>query len=454
MATLLFDIFPATGHYNASLLLASRLAETNKVIFVCEKEYEQKVRKAGFEVYPIKKHILPCRFSVRYTRFSPSISFYCLSRFYKKEDEQHIKEERLVHKQMLEKIQPDLVCLDSHHFYKKFLYESYLQSGRLLRVQTMQSTLRYPYLFPICYDYLPIYSSIGYRIANITWKWYQVKSKWISYIDQLLFPRKNIIYHLRTLAGISNNNIRRKIDYDRYTPKGVEFHGGKEIVIPPTAFNFPVIENENVLSLKRHLDQENRDELLSPRYLKCLNKIKDLRKHGKKIIYISLGTLSMNDKKKAIHFFRELKEVCNKTDGTNYYIISISKNVFPADFIPYSSNIFLFKRIPQLHLLSYCDLMITHGGMNSITECISKEVPMLVYPLDKNWDQPGNAARVVFHGLGLKGNIRWATSSSIKRKIDSIWDNYEFHKNKIREMKTHIASEPDSAINYINTLLG
>lgn len=450
MATILFDIFPATGHYNASILLASRLAQTNRVIFVCEKKYEQMVRKAGFESYLIERPILPSRFSIRYVGISLYLFFYCLFLYHLKEDKHYIQEGCLVHKQMLDQIQPDLVCLDSHHYYKKFLYDSYLGSDRLLRIQTMQSTSRYAYLFPICYDILPQYNNMGYRIACFVWKWYRIKSKNISYIDQILFPGKNIIYHLGVLAGNSDKNIREEIDYDRYAPRGVEFRGGKEIVIPPTVFNFPVVEN--VLSFKRVLGEDDRQELLSPRYQKCVNRIVDLRAQGKMIVYVSLGTLSVNDKKLATRFFMVLKRVCSEMEGVAF-IISISKNVFPVDFIPYSRNVFLFKRVPQLHLLSYCDLMITHGGMNSITECISNEVPMLVYPLDKNWDQPGNAARVVYHGMGLKGNMRWAAPGSIKRKIGRIWDNYGFYKDNVRKMKTRMTAEPDTAMDYINSLL-
>lgn len=453
MATILFDIFPATGHYNASLLLASRLAKTNRVLFVCEKMYEQKVRKAGFESYPIKRHILPCHFSIRHIGINLCLYFYCLSRSHGKEDERSIREEILAHKQMLEQVQPDLICLDSHHFYKRFIYDSYLRSGRLLRIQTMQSTARYAYLYPICYDILPKYTKIGHVFANLAWKWYKVKSKWISYIDQLLFPKKNITYYLKLLAQNSNKDIREEIDYDRYAPRGMDFTGGKEIVIPPTAFDFPVVEDVTTLSFKRYLTQEYREEQFSSRYLECVHKIIDLRTHGKRIIYVSLGTLSLNDRKRAIHFYKVLKKTCGKMEGSAYFIISIGKNVFPIDFVPYPPNIFLFKRVPQLHLLPYCDLMITHGGMNSITECISNEVPILVYPLNKSWDQPGNAARVAFHGLGLKGNMRWVTSDSIKRRIDRIWDHYDFYKNNIRKMKARIASEPDTAMDYINSLL-
>lgn len=266
-------------------------------------------------------------------------------------------------------------------------------------------------------------------------------------------PEKNIAYHLKLLALNSNKDIRKEIDYDRYAPSGMDLIGGKEIVIPPTAFNFPGAEDMTTFSFKRDLAQVYRTERLSSRYLACVNKIIDLRAQGKKIVYVSLGTLSLNDKKRAVHFYKVLKKVCGKMDKTTYFIISIGKNVFPVDFVPYSRNIFLFKQVPQLHLLSYCDLMITHGGMNSITECILKEIPMLVYPLNKSWDQPGNAARVVFHGLGLKGNMCWITPDSIQRRIDGIWDHYDSYKDNIRKMKARIASEPDTAMDYINSLL-
>lgn len=78
---------------------------------------------------------------------------------------------------------------------------------------------------------------------------------------------------------------------------------------------------------------------------------------------------------------------------------------------------------------------------------------MLVYPLDRNWDQPGNAARVVYHGMGLKGNICWDTSGSIQRKIERIWVHYDFYKENVRKMKARIASEPDMVMDDINSLL-
>jgi len=73
--------------------------------------------------------------------------------------------------------------------------------------------------------------------------------------------------------------------------------------------------------------------------------------------------------------------------------------------------------------------------MNSITECIFSEVPMLVYPLSFNWDQPGNSARVVYHKLGLRGKINVDSPKTISKKIHLILGNRQIYLDNIRQMK-------------------
>jgi UDP:flavonoid glycosyltransferase YjiC (YdhE family) len=53
---------------------------------------------------------------------------------------------------------------------------------------------------------------------------------------------------------------------------------------------------------------------------------------------------------------------------------------------------------------------------------------MLVYPLNDLWDQNGNAARVKFHGLGLRGSVRSDRVSDITIKIKRLFESPEFRK--------------------------
>ncbi|MFZ6012995.1 MAG: glycosyltransferase, partial [Bacteroidota bacterium] len=71
----------------------------------------------------------------------------------------------------------------------------------------------------------------------------------------------------------------------------------------------------------------------------------------------------------------------------------------------------------------------------SIKEAIYAEVPMLVYPVDFNTDQPGNAARVTYHKLGLHGDLARDSQYAIEEKLTALITEPEF-VNNVRAMKT------------------
>jgi UDP:flavonoid glycosyltransferase YjiC (YdhE family) len=82
------------------------------------------------------------------------------------------------------------------------------------------------------------------------------------------------------------------------------------------------------------------------------------------------------------------------------------------------SNVVAVEWVPQMTLLEKVAVMITHGGLGTVKECIHFGVPMLVFPMA--FDQPENAARIVYHGLGLRGAAADIAAGRIVPLIDRI----------------------------------
>ena len=74
--------------------------------------------------------------------------------------------------------------------------------------------------------------------------------------------------------------------------------------------------------------------------------------------------------------------------GPQHELIELAPNMTGAEFLP------------QPAILPQVDLVITHGGNNTVTESIHFGKPMVVLPLF--WDQYDNAQRVEEVGFGVR----------------------------------------------------
>jgi UDP:flavonoid glycosyltransferase YjiC (YdhE family) len=109
------------------------------------------------------------------------------------------------------------------------------------------------------------------------------------------------------------------------------------------------------------------------------------------LIYLSLGSLGSAD----VGLMQRLVDLLG---GTDHRVI-VSKGPL-ADQIALHDNMTGESFLPQPAILPLVDLVITHGGNNTVTEAFHHGKPMIVLPLF--WDQVDNAQRVDEIGFGRR----------------------------------------------------
>jgi MGT family glycosyltransferase len=109
------------------------------------------------------------------------------------------------------------------------------------------------------------------------------------------------------------------------------------------------------------------------------------------LIYLSLGSLGSAD----VGLMQRLVDVLAATS----HRVIVSKGPL-ADQIELADNMTGEGFLPQPSILPQVDLVITHGGNNTVTECFHNGKPMIVLPLF--WDQVDNAQRVDELGFGVR----------------------------------------------------
>lgn len=117
----------------------------------------------------------------------------------------------------------------------------------------------------------------------------------------------------------------------------------------------------------------------------------EMKKTAEKTVYISMGTVVKNKE-----IYRNCVEAFR---NTNYQvIISLGENAEEYKNLP--DNIKVYNSVDQMAALSISDVFITHCGMNSTSEALYYEVPLILFP--QTPEQGAVAKRVEELGAGIK----------------------------------------------------
>ncbi|MEX2568860.1 MAG: glycosyltransferase, partial [Cyclobacteriaceae bacterium] len=295
--------------------------------------------------------------------------------------------------------------------------------------------------------YFPFISSL-IPGNNLLWRTY-IKFLWkFVYIKSII----KLFFGFMDFFNISHISLMVRYAYRNDIPifsiwnfKRCSHFGWKdypELILSPMAFDFVREYSFNqiylgpVVELNR-LDLNNKIFLNSGLY----KLIKSHTSHIN-IIFCSMGSYDFKYTKRRINFYLQILKIFQNRDDL-VLIVSTGKNIDPLAFKFKAKNIFVYQNIPQIQVLKKVDLMINHGGMQSVTECIMLEVPMLIFPLNPNLDQNGNAARAVYHKVGLRGNLKKDSPKIIEQKIDHLLTKRTYFVNNIKKLREKMIGSGD-----------
>ena len=135
------------------------------------------------------------------------------------------------------------------------------------------------------------------------------------------------------------------------------------------------------------------------------------------LVYVSLGSLGSADVELMNRLVAALAETPHRyvvSKGPQHESIELAPNMTGAEFLP------------QPAILPQVDLVITHGGNNTVTESIHFGKPMIVLPLF--WDQHDNAQRMAERGFGVR------------------LPTYEFEDAQLHEAIDRLLSTPNAGL--------
>jgi UDP:flavonoid glycosyltransferase YjiC (YdhE family) len=189
--------------------------------------------------------------------------------------------------------------------------------------------------------------------------------------------------------------------------------GLPELFLCPKEFDFPSVTKRDRYYIEASIELQRKESHAFPW---------DKVDADRPLIYCSLGSQSYQYEHNQALYRAVIEAMKGKPDWQLVLAAGMHSN--PIDFNPLPENVLVVNWAPQLELIKRASIMITHGGLGGVKECIFFGVPMIVFPC--RWDQPHNAARVVYHGLGVRGDIHNVSVSQIRSLIDTIEKNPSF----------------------------
>ena len=147
--------------------------------------------------------------------------------------------------------------------------------------------------------------------------------------------------------------------------------------------------------------------------------VEPMEKKSDKLVYISMGTVNQN---------REFYRNCINALGQTDWQVVISMGTNPERFDNLPDNIQIYESVDQMAVLSIADAFITHCGMNSASEGLYYQVPLVLFP--QTPEQDAVAKRVEELGAGIR--LKSISEEDVLKALQQIIFEPEYKDNAVK----------------------
>jgi zeaxanthin glucosyltransferase len=389
---IVFKIYPQRSHYNATFGLARHyIDQGHEVIYAGIQPLQKHVEAQGFTFHVEPEDFFPY---VEQQTNRPKLTFWEIVRHWREiKRSTRILRPRYARgdafTRLIRELQPDEMMVDSP--YTLLALTLYRHRIPFSMLESMMNLNRAPGCPPLDTTYVPTGSRLSNLWCELHWRRYFVKRWMLGKIGLRADFDRKFVLKLADSCGVDRNAI----NFDRYFHIGLR--NRPEILLSPQELDFPQTLAPNQRYFKNPPDLDREETSADYAFGPIFERMKAERKQGIPLVYCSLGTAGWRYKG-AERFLQNVIRTSAKKSWN--LIVSIGETITRESMGEIPPNVGAFRSVPQLKVLKNADLMITHGGMNSIRECAALNVPMIVCPGTKEIDQAGNAARVVFWKRG------------------------------------------------------
>jgi UDP:flavonoid glycosyltransferase YjiC (YdhE family) len=192
---------------------------------------------------------------------------------------------------------------------------------------------------------------------------------------------------------------------------------------PPTFQRFPGAALPDTVGPLRYVGVEASPDEDRPAWLDHLA--------DRPVIYVTLGTAS----NKVPGMLEAI--VAGLRDEPGTLIVTVGRDRDPLEFGPQPPGVHIQQYIPQSMLMPYCDLVVAHGGHQTMLESLSYGIPMVLIPLE--YDQRINAARCAALWASKSMKQRECTPDTIRAAVREV-----LHDPRYRQSAQALQAEIES----------